>query len=131
MFSFLDYLYIISLSIVGKSKILGQNYAERRAHRAVIIASYMLGLLLTSFAIYVLSRVLGPTNVKGTLFALVFTIALLTPYCIMNFIYIYKSRAYNIKDNDVSNYNRKAVLIIAYLSSHIVFLVIVYLAGHT
>ena len=97
----------------------------------MIIASYMLGLLLSSSTIYVFSRVLGPANVGATLFALVFTVALLTPYCIMKYLYIYKNRAYNIVDTSTSNYDRRAVLIMAYLSSHIVFLFMVYLAGHS
>ena len=130
MFSFLDYWYNISLSIVGKSKIVGQEYAERRAHRAVIMVSYMLGLLLSSATIYVLAHIISPAKVGGTLFALVFTITLLAPYCLMKYLYIVKNRVYTIVDMGKRSYDPRAVFMLAYLSCHIVFLLIIYLAGH-
>lgn len=128
MFSFLDYLYIISLSIVGKSKIVGQEYAERRAHRAVIIMSYGLGLMLSSVALYVLSFIAGTSELSVPVFALTFVLGLILPYFINLHIYI-KNRRFEQLAVDDNIPKSRFLFFLLYPAAHVLFMLIAYYAG--
>lgn len=123
-----DYLYTIALSVVGGNKHLAGDHVVKRAHRAVIIMSYMIGLTLSSIIIYAISLVISLANLSTIVFVLAFLIGLFTPYIIINFFYIKRKRFALVYPNTNID-GDKAIFAIAYIICHVGFLVIGYFAG--
>jgi uncharacterized membrane protein SpoIIM required for sporulation len=97
-----DFLYALSVSIVQHDGTTETTCRRRRAHRAVIIMSYMLGLLLSSLLVYLLSLLLGAPNVNAPLFATAFVVGMCAPYFRAFQVYIKKERfAYVVLEDNI------------------------------
>ena len=124
-----DSLFAISLSIIGKSKELGYN--KLRSHRAVIIMSYVIGLLLSSSMLVVVSCFVSVQWLNIGLFILIFVVCLVGPYFVVNRVYIQFERY--LKDAVLTKamfYSDKRTLFsLVYLFAHFYFLYISFLAG--
>jgi O-antigen/teichoic acid export membrane protein len=123
-----DFLYQTALSIVQHNGDGGKDTSRIRAHRAVIIMSYGLGLVLSSVALYVLSFIAGTSELSVPVFALTFVLGLILPYFINLHIYIKNRRFEQIAVDDNIPKSRFFFFLL-YPAAHVLFMLIAYCAG--
>ena len=120
-----DFLYRLSLSIVRNDGSLESSYPRKRAHRAVIILSYMLGLWLSSSALYAAAWLAGTSEFSISLFAVIFVLGLFSPYFLLVHLYLTRGRFEQVAvDANISK--DRFYFVFLYITCHVVFMLILY-----
>ena len=128
MNSLFNFLYKISISIVQDDGNKDASFVRKRAHRSVIIMSYMVGLFVSSISIYIVSLIMGTSDINAQLFYTTFISGLFAPYLIIFNFYIIKERYKKIYfQNNLSKY--RFYLLLAYIFCHTAFIIILYFSS--
>ena len=120
-----DFLYRLSLSIVRNNGSIESSYTRKRAHRAVIILSYMLGLWLSSSALYAVAWMAGTSEFSILLFVVTFVLGLFSPYFILVNLYLTRGRFEQVAI-DANLSKDRFYFVFLYIACHVGFMLILY-----